>query len=181
MCLYFECRKFKLHAVPHVKLNGISLEYREVHKLLGIVIDSSGCDDRDISRQVRGLYFRANMLVRKFSLCSYNVKRQLFVSYCTSMYCAHLWSQFSLAQIQKLRVAYNNSFRKIFQLPARCSASEMFVYNQVPTFDMLIRRYVYSLQQRLLRSTNTLVQATVNGDFRYKSKLQERWDTLLRH
>ena len=179
VCLYFESRKFKLHAVPCLRLDEMVLTYRESHKILGIEIDGSGCDDKDISRQVRGLYFRANMLCRKFSSCSYNVKRQLFVSYCTNMYCANLWSRFSLGQIQKLKVAYNKSFRKLFKLPARCSASEMFVHRNVPTFDILMRRNVYSLQQRLMKSENALVQAATNSHFRYHSKLQARWDTVL--
>ena len=62
------------------------------------------------------------------------------MSYCTNMYCVQLWSGFSLAQVQKLRVAYNNSFRHFLKLPAMCSASEIFVYKEVATFDMLLRK-----------------------------------------
>ena len=180
VCLYFECRTLKLHAVPYVTLNGKRLEYRLSHRILGMDIDSSALDNKDISRQVRGLYFRANMLIRKFSTCTYEVKKQLFISYCTSMYCAHLWSGFNLGQIKKLKVAYNNSFRRLFRLPFRCSASEMFVENDVPAFDILIRRNVYSFERRLKCSDNLVLKALMSCDHRHHSKLQARWDSLLR-
>ena len=69
------------------------------------------------------------------------------MAYCTKIYkhvgyCSQLWSVFNVGEIQKLGVAYNYSFRRLFEMPARCSAGEICVCNNVPTFDMLIRRSV---------------------------------------
>ena len=180
VCLYFESKKFKLLTIPYVMLDGKRIEYVDSHKLLGMVIENSGSDKKDIARQIRSLYFRANMLVRKFSSCSYQVKRQLFMSYCTNLYCVQLWSVYTAGQLQKLRVAYNNSFRRLFKLPFRCSASEMFVYNAVPTLDMLIRKSVHSIETRLKRSKNEVLQALWSCDHGSSNKLQTRWDSVLR-
>ena len=153
----------KLHAISYVTINGKRLVYQLTHRILGMEIDSSASDNRDISRQIWGLYFRGNMLLQKFSACTYEAKRQLFVAYCTSMYCAQLWSQYNADQLQKLRVAYNNTFRRFFRLPRRCSASSMFLYNNIPTFDMIMRRNIYSLERRLAISDNTVLQALVTN------------------
>ena len=47
-------------------------------------------DNDDIMKQMRGLYARANSVLRKFAACSFEVKLRLFQAFCTSFYCAHL-------------------------------------------------------------------------------------------
>ena len=51
-------------------------------------------DDSDFNRQMRSIDIRSNYLVRNFSNCSVEVKRQLFSAYCSSMYSAALWCNF---------------------------------------------------------------------------------------
>jgi len=46
---------------------------------------------------------------------------------------------------RKLNVAYNDAFRQLLQEPRWCSASQLFVLNNVPTFSANIRKLVYSL------------------------------------
>lgn len=60
-------------------------------KYLGHVLTDDWCDDRDMYRQCCKLYAQANMLMRKFSMCSPSVKRSLFRAFCTPLYTAHLW------------------------------------------------------------------------------------------
>ena len=48
-------------------------------------------------------------------------------SYCYNMYCSILWYDCSKTALKKLRTAYNNSLRKLVDLPKYNSASEMFV------------------------------------------------------
>ena len=86
-------------------------------------------------KQMRGLYARANSVLRKFAACSFEVKLRLFQAFCTSFYCAHLWYKFTKHVMSKVRVAYNNVFRLLFGYRRRCSASEMFVYNNIYNFD----------------------------------------------
>ena len=52
-------------------------------------------DNDDIMKQMRGLYARANSVLREFAACSFEVKLRLFQAFCTSFYCAHLWYKFN--------------------------------------------------------------------------------------
>ena len=42
-------------------------------------------------RQCQQLYARGNVLLRKFHMCSMDVKVKLFNTYCSPMYTAQLW------------------------------------------------------------------------------------------
>ncbi len=59
-------------------------------------------DDEDIERQHRMMYMQANILLRKFSFCSDEVKVTLFKEYCTPLYTAHLWCNYRASSLQKL-------------------------------------------------------------------------------
>ena len=83
-------------------------------------------DDIDIVRQLKCVILRTTILMRTFSSCSAEVKLFLFKSYCSNVYCSHLWYNFTKVQMNKLRITYNNAMRRLFNLHLRCSASEMF-------------------------------------------------------
>ena len=53
--------------------------------------------------------------------------------------------------ISKLRVAYNNVYRKVFGLKRRSSASEMFVLNNISNYEALPRKslFTYTLSYTL--------------------------------
>ena len=57
----------------------------------------------------------------------------------------------------KIRVAYNNVYRKILDVPKRGSASTMFVSNGIPNFKALIRKSIFSFNSRLQTSCNSLI------------------------
>ena len=40
---------------------------------------------------MRKYYLNANMILRKFSNCSLDVKYCMFESYCATMYCSFMW------------------------------------------------------------------------------------------
>ena len=42
------------------------------------------------------------------------------------MYCSHVWIDYKKSVFSKIRVAYNNVFRRILKLPTISSASHMF-------------------------------------------------------
>ena len=95
-------------------------------KYLGHVIGLSA--DMNIMRQCRQLYAQGNdPLVRRFHMCSDNVKVTIFRSYCSSSSCTLRncggSRPYKVSSIKKLYVAYNNAFRMLFRLPRDCSAS----------------------------------------------------------
>ena len=113
-------------------------------------------------RQMRMLYARSNRLVRLFHSCSRNVLIELGRSFCGYFYCSYLWTHYNKASFSKIRVAYNDLYRKILHVSRRSSASAMFVNNNIPTFECLIRRNIFSFTSRLKLSTNLLINTIEN-------------------
>ena len=58
-------------------------------KYLGIIVSETNCDG-DLIRQMRKYYASANMLLRKFSYRTPDLKCCMFKSYCSTMYCS-MW------------------------------------------------------------------------------------------
>ena len=144
------------------KNNYNSLPYTDSLKYLGFIFTSSQKDDSDMLRQMRMLYARSNRLVRLFHSCSRNVLIELGRSFCGSFYCSYLWTHYNKASFSKIRVAYNDLYRKILHVSRRSSASAMFVNNNIPTFECLIRRDIFSFTSRLKVSTNLLINTIKN-------------------
>ena len=112
---------------------------------LGVIISEHNSDN-DLKRQMRKFYANANMLIRKFSKCSVNVKCYLFKTYCSTMYCSALWFNSTKTALTKLKIAYNNRLRRLLGLPKYNSASEMLVNLGILSFGELLRKFVFSLK-----------------------------------
>ena len=124
--------RFKLYC-PAVYLNGNIIDYVEKTKYLGYMFTNDKQDDVEMLRQLRLLYLRSNKIIRMFYFCKIDVKLELFRSFCTSFYCCYLWTGYKKSTFNRLRVAFKNAYRRILDLPWRCSASEMYatygIYN----------------------------------------------------
>ena len=118
-------------------------------KYFGHFISNTLRDDKDILRQCRQLCARGNILLRKFYMCSTEVKLTLLRTFCSPMYTAQLWWNYTVPSIHNLHVAYNNVFRLLLNQPKYCSASTMFVEYQVPDSKAVIRNLVYQFMRRL--------------------------------
>ena len=102
-------------------------------------------------------YSNANILLRRFSKCSIDVKYYLFQMYCSNLYCSTFWYYSSKRAMKKIKIAYNNSLRRLLTLSKHNSASEMFVNLNILSFGELLRKFVYSFQSRLIISDNILL------------------------
>ena len=91
--------------------------YVDKTKYLGITFCETMKDDKDMIRQMRLLYAKSNNFLRIFSHCTTDVKLVLFDSYCTSLDCPFLLTDYTKRTFSKLRVAFNNAYTKIFNLP----------------------------------------------------------------
>ena len=97
-------------AIPNFKLNGIILHVVASYKYLGHYITDDLSDDDDINRQCRTLFVQGNIILRKFNMCSLGVKLTLFRTYCSPMYTAQLWWNYTKSTITKLQISYHNIF-----------------------------------------------------------------------
>ena len=60
---------------------------------------------------------------------------------CGSFYCSHMWTCYKKSSFSKICVAYNNFYCKLLLDSGRSSASAMFVENNIPNFECLIRNF----------------------------------------
>ncbi|CAG4942881.1 unnamed protein product [Colias eurytheme] len=119
--LVFKARGRKSGEVAPVLLNGVALRRVTEFKYLGHVVAEDLKDDRDIERERRAMAVRCNMLARRFSRCSLEVKITLFKAYCQTLYTCNLWVNYTQRAINALRVQYNNAFRVLVGLPRYCT------------------------------------------------------------
>ena len=141
-------------------------------KYLGHIICSDLSDDEDMMRQRRYLYAQGNVLSRSFHMCSINVKNTLFRTFCTPMYTCHLWWNYKAQSFHKLKVAFNNAFRMMHNLPTYCSASEMFTVNRVADCKAVIRNLVHRFMTRLTISKHLLVRSIMSSDLVWSSRIR---------
>ena len=157
------------------EMNGEVIPEVKECKYLGHYLVADQRDDRDILRQCQFLYAQANMLTRKFHMCSLDVKIELFKTYCSSFYTSQLWWNYTQSAIRKLHVAYNNAFRMFFNLPRDCSASGMLAENRVYSSHAIIRNLSFRFMTRLELSNNTLIRSLLNSDIRWNSRIRRHW------
>ena len=178
MSLVFKPSKYKLYCPP-VYLDNDKVENVSSVKYLGVLLNSSLVDNDEIMKQTRAMYAKGNVFLRRFANCSHNVKMHLFTAYCTNVYCASLWGNYTCSIYKKIKVAYNNAFRFLFRYDKRCSASNMFVTNNVPTFECLLRKLVFDFRNRAQESTNMLVNTVFNCHRLKTGAVHSRWNNAL--
>ena len=177
MCMAFYPRQFCSYVKPTITLGTIPLKWVSTHKYLGVIISEDLKDDCDIKRQMKGFYARGNTVIRNFKSCSTSVKIQLFKTYFSSIYGGHLWSSYSKVNFNKLKVAYNNIFRLFMNLKRDCSISQAYVENNVHNFEALLRVFMGSFINRIVKSNNKLVTCLIESVyFMCNSKLLTLWN-----
>ena len=157
----FTLTLYKL-TLPSLHFNSLSISYTDSIKYLGYMFSSNNSDDTEMfqkNRQMRLLYCRSNRLFRMFNtlLSCKNVLLELCRSFCTTFYCPYFWTNHKKATFSKIRVTYNNLYRKLLGFCRRSSASEMFVMNNISNFEALIRKSIFAFKTRLLNSDNTII------------------------
>ena len=75
-------------------LNGVAIDKVYNCKYLEHCINDKLIDDDDMARQRKQIYAQGNALVRKFYMCTGNVRMSLFKSYCSSLYTSSLWCNY---------------------------------------------------------------------------------------
>ena len=60
--------------------------------------------------------------------------------------------------VRKLQVGYNHAFRRIMKYDRTCSASGMFVANDVMSSNEIWRKSLSNFRQRVTQSNNILVK-----------------------
>ena len=113
VCIVFKPCRFKLYC-PTISIGTEPLTYVNTVKYLGFVFCENKKDNEDMLKQMRSLYAKSNKVIGMFNHCTVDVKLLLIKSYCTSFYGGYLWFDYKAKTFSKLRVAFNNVYRRVF-------------------------------------------------------------------
>ena len=136
---------------PDIVLDGAKLEYVENAKYLGVILNEKCQDDNDIQRHIRSLYARANTVIREFYNCTVDIKLSLFKSYCLPSYCSHLWVRYNKYSYSKVRIAFNNVYRRLLGFRKCDSTSQMYVSHNIDNVDAFMQHNVHGFMQRVCK------------------------------
>ena len=145
---------------------------------MGIIVSEANCDG-DLKRQMRKYCANDNMLGRNFSYCSIDVKCCMFKSYCATMHYSSMRSDSTVTSLKKLKIAYNNGLRRLLNLLEYNSASEMFVDLNIPSFNELLRKFVFSFKTRIIKSDSSLENGIVTSTIPLFSSIWAWWSDIL--
>lgn len=160
VCMVFRPTRSRFvvaEAFPQFILDGKPLEFVNEFKYLGHVLNNDLNDDDDIKREIRNLFMRSNILIRRHGKCSIVVKRAIFQAFCMCLYDAALWQRFSSKVFNKLKSCYVKCIKIFFGYGRRDSATQMLNELNLPSFDVLFSTSVGSFQRRWTMSTNDVV------------------------
>ena len=130
-----------------VLLYGFPLHFVQEFKYLGHIINMDCSDNQDIDREIRNLFMRSNILIRRYSKCSTRVKLALFKTYCLCLYDAGIWSSYSVAALNKLRSCYNKCTIMFFGYDRLYSVTLMMTELGLPTAEwMNVAQILYFLR-----------------------------------
>ena len=109
VCMVFapKCRsKVISWQFPKFMVRKQHLEFTTEFKYLGRMINNTQLDDADINREIKNLFYRCNVLTRRFYSSSVSVKRVLFKSFCLCMYDVALWTNFTMKLYKRMKACY---------------------------------------------------------------------------
>ena len=116
--------------------------------------------------------------LRKLSYCSPDAECCMFLSYSTTMYCPTMRFDSTVTAMMKLRIVYNNGLRRLLNVPKYNSASEMFVNLNIPSFNELLCKFVFSSKNQIMNSDNLLVYGIVRSATPLFSKIWALWSDI---
>ena len=163
VCMVFSPKqRYKVIAsvFPQFSFNNNVLQFVKEFKYLGHIITDNLTDNADIDREIRNLFVRTNILLRRFYKCSINVKRTLFQAYCICLYDTALWSNYNLGSIRKLASCYNKCVKLFFGYKRYDSVTKMLCETGIPSFDTVLHNSLVSFSRcwQVCSSYNEIVK-----------------------
>ena len=160
VCIVFapiDKSKIVSQCYPNFVLSGKPLKFVNEFLYLGHVISNTLRDDRDIQREMRSMFVRVNMLIRRFSRCSVMVRLRLFRSYCICLYGVGLRSNYAASTLLRFRYCYRKCTKAFFGYSKYHSITSVLLDLKLPSFSTLIHNYRYSHNMKLSTSGNIIV------------------------
>jgi len=128
-------------------------------KYLGHILCQNLSDDSDIMREVKNMFYRTNVLIRKFAKCSLHVKLTLFRAYCINLYDTALWKRFSTATYTKLKYCYHRCIKLFFGYSRSYSVTNILLELGLPSFNTLMVNSQITFDSSNMRCRNSISHA----------------------
>lgn len=160
VCMVFapKCRNRTVATrFPPFKLFGNELQYVESFKYLGHIIDNTLSDSSDIEREIRNLFMRANILLRRFGQCSVAVKVALFKAYCICFYGHALWRNHTVDVLRKLKSCYHKCIKIFFGFSRQHSITDILLNLSLPSFETVLHNGRCTLQLQIASCANSII------------------------
>ena len=98
----------------------------------------------------------------------------------SNIYEAPLWYNHTQACYRTVKVAYNDIYRALFGIARGVSISRIYVTKGIDCFDVLVRKFVYSMWQRIAQSVNSILCNIFHSEHCvYQSSILKKWKKLL--
>jgi len=146
-------------------LSGSPLTWVESFTYLGfsIATGKQHNDTEEIEKRLRELRIRANMVAARFYNASIDVKRLIFKTYFSQIYCLGLWIPGTAKLNSEAKVTLNNCLQKVFGIKGIDSMSQEFVRNGFLTWGELRRKSMHSLLERVASCPNEIIVSLFNS------------------
>ena len=151
------------NSFPHFFIGNCQLQFCTSFKYLGHIINNDLSDDLDIEREIRNLYIRTNMLIRRFFKCSLSVKCLLFKTFCLCFYDIALWSLYHKKTLMKFTSCYNKCVKKFFGYKRQDSLTMILLQLRIPTCATTLYNSKFLLRQQCLNNANIIVTCVNNA------------------
>ena len=165
--------------IPDFTLNDSVIPLVNSFKYLGHFLSNTCSDSIDIDRQRKKIFIQGNSLIRKFYMCTIDVKLTLFQSFCSPMYTAHLWTQYTNTDMATLYRAYHNTLKMFLGVSKREFTSPLCAFLNIKTCPAVIRNLVFRFMVRLRNSDNSILKAIYGSSAYYRSAIWKHWRSLL--
>ena len=153
---------------------------RKKPKIFRIYVYNDKQDDVEMLRQLHLPHMRSNKILRMFHFCSLDFKLEQFRSFCTWFYCSSCYqgTGYKNSTFNRLRVAFNNAYLRIFDLPWHCSASGINATYGIYNLEANIGAQIFGLIVRLYKRCNTIIQ-TLKIAWIIRTQLSNTWVEVL--
>ena len=177
--MVFKTAEMRNLCVPNFNLSGACLSTSEGLKYLGHFILPSLEDDKDIARQTRKVFAQGNVILRRFHMCSAEVKLNLFRSFCSPMYTSQLWWSYKKSTIKKLHVSYHTILKLFLGFSKYESTSFVCTVFNVQCCQSIIRNLIHKFIVRLDKSCNEIIACLCKSSLMLTSRIRKHWCSLL--
>jgi len=145
-----KCRFKKVaYQFPNFTINNEQLAFVNEFKYLGHIINNCQLDDADIYRERRNIFYRCNMLARRFYSCTVAVKLRLFKSLCLCFYDVALWNNFTAGALDKFRSADVKCIKVFFRYTQSYSVTATLTELNLFKFDSLVYKCRSDFQRQI--------------------------------